>query len=500
MSLDLGSPSRRVFGGAALLSLAAVVAKFISLPAAPFLTRTLGPSAYGVAAVVGTTTALSSMIALMGLDVSYTRYSIDASGVGGGEAQRFCFRLALGSALVVAALTGLGYFLFAAPSLTWSERLALSGVVAWGTVAAVGNAMAMAHRRILGGFGRIAAATTVSSVVGLAAIVCTALYWRTDAWPLLIGGVCSTGVMIAVLGVPVRSLLLPTRLSLAHKRELVGLGIACTATGPGFWIMSSSDRWFLVTSCGESCTGIYNYSFQLAIMAQFVPAAVGATWLPEIARIAAHDNGLQASIAIGRLWSRVAGLYLITWVAVSLLGGEVLRFLTAPTFHSGAGVIPLIAAGVVGNGFVQLGMSGLVMAKRAHGALIPTAVAAAVSLGLNAVLVPRYGLWGAATSYAASFAVLGTLLVWLGHRAFPVRTAWKRLAALSLPAVALVMAGWLPWAHSPVVSAGLKVCMVLAFGALSLAILAPDWARRALDILSARGKPPRCPARGGHLK
>jgi O-antigen/teichoic acid export membrane protein len=71
---------------------------------------------------------------------------------------------------------------------------------------------------------------------------------------------------------------------------------------------------------------------------------------------------------------------------------------------------------------------------------VVTGAGAAVNVGLNFWLVPRYGMVGAAVSTVAAYVVLFAGMTLYAQHVYPVAYQWRRVATVVLAAVALTVA------------------------------------------------------------
>ena len=176
--------ARAVLGGAGLLAAAGVVTKLFGLLSSPILTRLVGPSPYGIVALVGTISSLATTVAIMGVELPYARFYFDGGGEEGEAVERFCWRFALGVGLVLSLLAWAGWRWGSGP-LSAPEDL--GPVVAGTTIVAVAISMATTRQRVRGAYSRIAAGTVAGGGVAVALSILFALRWRPDAWAMLVG-------------------------------------------------------------------------------------------------------------------------------------------------------------------------------------------------------------------------------------------------------------------------------------------------------------------------
>jgi O-antigen/teichoic acid export membrane protein len=94
-----------------------------------------------------------------------------------------------------------------------------------------------------------------------------------------------------------------------------------------------------------------------------------------------------------------------------------------------------------------------------------TGAAAVVNIALNAILIPRYGMMGAAIATVVAYTAMFVGMTWQAQSVFPVRYQWRRVVTLVGVSVGLTVVGKLT--H---VGLALAIVLALAFPvALALA-------------------------------
>lgn len=473
--------SARVLAGAlSWLSLGNVGARALSLVTMPLLTQWLSPDAYGEAAMVGTVVSLLSMFALAGIDVGYARHYCSGA-VGASEAvEAFCWRWTLFLSLIAAFV---GATVWVVGFGRWFDmRPELYPFVATGIFASALATMAQTRARLQIRYRQISL-TQVSAGVLTASMSLTAAYfWRADSFALLIamvGGYLLSGLM---LGLPSAETLLRTSgLSIERRKALVAVGVPALVTAPAYWVVSSSDRWFLARYFDSAEVGIYSLGSMVGTVGVVVSSAITAAWLPELARAESEERRASANES-GERVQLLLCLSVVVWVATVAAGGDVLRWLASPKFHAAAAVVPMLAAGVLFYGLMHVGNAFLVMRGQMRWTAAVWCVALTASLVLNAWLVPELGSHGAALTQVISF-LIAMILVWVAVLKFEsLDLKWSRIALATVLALA---AGFLlerPWSESPLVSLGIKLpaglCLAVALSVLLVPRLCEQTIRR----------------------
>ena len=121
-----------------------------------------------------------------------------------------------------------------------------------------------------------------------------------------------------------------------------------------------------------------------------------------------------------RVMNYVVSATLLIVIGLSLFSHEILIVFTTPQYHGAYVVVPLLALYLA---FYHLGLRmslGIHIAKKTFHFTWISAVTAAVNIGLNFLLVPPYGMIGAATATLACSIVWYVLLVSISQRYYHI--------------------------------------------------------------------------------
>ena len=186
--------------------------------------------------------------------------------------------------------------------------------------------------------------------------------------------------------------------------------------------------------------GMYRACMQAAVAFDLIWNACSAATAPRYAVLVAEAQ-----------WTRLQALYSGSLLAATVLtlpllavlvssGGDLLGLLN-PQFQAAAGALAILAAGhaaktMFGAASVLLVLSGQQVRECHNGA-----AAAALNLTLNLVLVPKFGLLGAAGATATSLVALSALRCWQVYRVYGIvpRDPLLLRAATATAAVTLLV-------------------------------------------------------------
>jgi O-antigen/teichoic acid export membrane protein len=240
--------------------------------------------------------------------------------------------------------------------------------------------------------------------------------------------------------------------------------------------LNLADRKILDLFVTRAEVGIYQLGYTFGGTVKFALSAFEPAWQPFV-YAQARRPGAPAVLARVVTWAFAA--FLAVCLGVAVLGGDLLVFMTPrnPAFRPAAGIVPVVALAYLLHGVFLLGSIGIGIEKRARYYPIITAAAAAANVGGNFLLIPRFGIFGAAWATVLSYAVMAGLGLALSRRLYPVPFESGRLAGL-LAAAALAYAG------SLAAPGGLATGLIVKLALLAAFVLA------ATVLVRGRPRPP----------
>lgn len=476
--------ARRFLSGTVQLTLSNAVVRLVSIVTMPILTALLPPHAYGVASLVGTVVSLVAVFALAGIDMSYSRAYHSSKPPSGAVVEYFCWRFAILMALLTAALAALVWWLLSGDSSGLDQGMTV--IIAIGIVVAVGNTMALTRARLAGRYRAMAITIVAGGIVGSMLSIGIAVWWRQDALALLLPMLLIYLLPMLMLGAPpITALFKPSGMARDNAASLIKIGLAGVVTAPMYWLLSSSDRWFLQHYHGAEVVGIYSIGYSVANVGMMVNSAVMSVWLPEAAREFEQDPE-QAKITLGRFMSRLVAAMAIIWLVVTAAGGDILRLLANERFQAAADVVPYIAGGVFFYGILHLANAGLLLVNKLKWAVWWWFAGGLIGLLMNWVLIPRLGAVGAAITQCISFTFISIGVLISSQAVFRVQLEWSRLALAIVIVVTAGVAMGTPWHASALYSLLLKIPIGLAVTAVISWMMAPDWCVKGCQYLYNR--------------
>jgi len=380
------------------------------------LARRLGAKDAGVYYLALTVTTFGTIVGRMGLDSALLRFT--AANVAfsdwvkvAGVCRRGT-RLAIGVSAVATIVVMIGApwiarLVFSEPTLTAPLRLM--------SLAILPMSLLVLYAELLKGRKKISQAMLVNGMgVPLVSLLLLAILGSLFG---VIGAVMSyvaSTILVLSLGIVLWWQATP------ELRGVTGhfdTHLLITTSIPLFWIaiinflMNAADTLLLGIWVDSKSVGIYGVAIRIAILIQFILLAVNTIAAPKFAALYVQEKRK----ALRDLARNTAGLMALVAALVVLplmIAPTWVLGLFGPDFTAGAPALRVLAVGQFVN--VAVGSVGPLLIMSGYEKVLQRQVmySAVVGVVLNVLLIPNYGILGAAMARSFSLMMLNLLSLW----------------------------------------------------------------------------------------
>jgi O-antigen/teichoic acid export membrane protein len=218
----------------------------------------------------------------------------------------------------------------------------------------------------------------------------------------------------------------------------LGFGLPKVPHGFLVQIQNLADRKLLdwLPGATQAEVGIYHLACSFGAAVKFPLSAFEPAWQPFVYSEAPKPDSPKT---LARVITYAWLAFVAVGLALSVYSRELLVFATprSPEFRQAATVIPVIVLAYLFHGAFLLTSIGIGVRKKTRYMPLISTASAATNLGANVLLIPRYGIMGAAWATVASYVVMAALGLRIGQGLFPLPLENARLARVTLIALAL---------------------------------------------------------------
>lgn len=426
-------PESKVGRGFLALASGDGLARVIAFAAGVWVARELSPGAFGVVTFSTGLLLYFSNIVECGIDlVGVRQIAQDQPSMRRMAPALIGVRLALalGLALCIALLSR---WLLPEPEASVFSVYGLSLIVA-----------ALSTRWIHLGLERtraVAIARTLGEAVFLVLVMLTVHRYQ-DLVLVPVAQIAGDVLAALILWVGISRLnwKLSPRFSLAEAKPVLARSWPLVANVLLGLTIYNSDLIFLRIFKGRESVGLYSAAYQLISFLINMAAAYSLTLLPILTRAAISAEGRD------RLYQRALGQTFSVALPIAVGGALIATQIIETVFRAEyAPAIPALAVLVCTLPFTvakEVDLIALVVAGRERTIMRMTAAAVVVNLALNLLLIPTWGMLGAAWSTLVTEALRAVFARWCSRRAGYPRALLPAFARAAIAAAAMGLALW----------------------------------------------------------
>ncbi len=447
---------------AAIYGLSSIVGRFLNFLLVPFYTNYLAPSELGVVGYLYAYIAFVFVIYGYGMDSAYMRF-ISSLEVGDKKQNvsvpffslvgtSIVFSLALYcSAASVGALLDIG-----------ADQADLIRYSAWilffDTLAIVPFAYLRMENRAKT-FAGLRIFNIVINVV-LTIIFLVVLEMKVEA--VFIAGLVAsavTALVLVLMIVPRLTTHLPARL----YKEMLRFGLPIIPAGLAGIAIQVIDRPILMALTNKETVGIYTANYRLGVLMMLVVGMFDYAWRPFFLT---HAKDSDAPKLFSKVFTYFVALMMLVLVTVSLFIQDLVRIkvfgrhIIDSRYWGGLDIVPVILLAYVFLGAYVNFVVGVYLEKKTKYLPYATGAGALVNVVANLILIPRFGIMGAAVATLLSYMVMAVGIYFPSQRLYHVQYEWSRLIRLLL-AAGIVIAVFLALGLQPATLGTIGVELVL---------------------------------------
>lgn len=300
---------------------------------------------------------------------------------------------------------------------------------------------------------------------------------------LIVGVLFATGTTVVILK--------RTRLGFSANlsMQLLRYGLPVIPSNLGNTIVKQSDKYFVLYLTSVADMGIYSLALKMGnAVHNLLTIPFNMAYIPRRFEIMKRENAQETLSRIFTYYFFLAGY---VGLMLSVLIPEVLHIMVTPKFLKAGEIVPLVVLSMVIFGTHYHFDFGILYSKKTKYLSYIGLSCAAVQIGLNYLLIRRYGFFGAVWSSTISLVLQASLLYIVSQKLYPIKYEFRRILFFAL--TAFIFYGISTEVRTGVMlfNIGIKLMLLLLFPAtlVLLKIVTPSETAKIKEIYINKIKP-----------
>lgn len=223
--------------------------------------------------------------------------------------------------------------------------------------------------------------------------------------------ISNVAASIAALVLLLPDILAELKFSLKKElfRRLIKFGLPYLPAGFSLMLIQVIDRPIMEHLQGLAVLGIYQANYKLGIFMMLFVNMFQFAWQPFFLQNAKEKNAKEMFSKVLTYFMIAGSLILIT---LSLFINDLVQFkifgrtIIGPDYWSGIFIVPVVLLAYLFNGFYVIFNAGIYIKEKSIYAPIVTSIAALSNVIFNLLLIPLFGIMGAAFATLISYVVM----------------------------------------------------------------------------------------------
>jgi len=284
---------------------------------------------------------------------------------------------------------------------------------------------------------------------------------------ILLGTLIANAVIGIAMTIPILRKI-GLRFSAPVLKQMVKYGLPLIPSSMATYLIIAADRYFVKEYVGLADAGLYTLGYKFGVLVgTFVTAPFNTIWYP---RRFEYFNEKGSEQMYARIFTYFMAVVTLGVLGVSLYSEDVIMIMTTEEFWPAFQIVPVIALSQLFHSLFYHFSIGISYFKKTVYFTYINILTAAVNLSLNFLLIPSYGIWGAAWSTVITYIVRASLTFYFSNRLFPLEFETVRVLKLFLAAGLAYLLGCYIDLGSPWLNIVIKIGPLVGFAGLLYAL------------------------------
>lgn len=415
---------KKLLSDSAIYGLGAILIKSIGFFTLPIYTRIFSPEEFGIIEMFATLSGILSILMSMGLDSTQSYYFMEAKNKGNRDIEEVTtsilqLRLIIGLIVVVLSVLLSSFIVeFTFDTVLPSYYL---WIVAISTFFSTLVSQSLEIFRLIYKPWQYIGLSFVQTIFGVGFILFFAYYHDGGIHGYLVGMICASCTAMILGWITTKNYRYWHRFESHLFKEFIKFGLPLIPAGLMVWVMTASDRWFVMNMLGSYELGLYAVGAKFALIVMVAVQTFRKAWWP-IAMDMLHKEEGKHFFKIVSMW--YVGLGSLGAVFLTSISPYLVKFLVGEQYFDSWKIVGVLCWGSIAYGFYLLSLIGVFKSKKTYLNIYIHGAGAIVNIVLNYILIPFYGMLGAAIATSVSILISNIVGMLVSNRYYKVEWHW----------------------------------------------------------------------------
>lgn len=417
----------------AIYGISTMVGRFLSFLLVPFYTNIFLPAEYGIIANIYIFIGIFNIVYMYGMDAAYLKFA----GLSSNETQRDNFSTpyitvfisGIFLSILMILIRGPVFGLLEVPVNYYYLMYYSAGILFLDSLAVIPFIQLRLQRKAK----KFAAFKLINIGINIVLNLVLILKYKMGIEAVLISNLfASVSSLLLLLPDIFKNLRFSFNIELLKK--LLKFGLPYLPAGLSSMLIQGIDRPILGKLTNLDTVGIYNACYKLGIFMMLFVNMFQYAWQPFFLQNAEEKNAKEIFSKVLTYFTLASALILVILslfiddiVAIPVMHG---RTLIDSAYWGGLSIVPIILFGYLFNGLYVIFTAGIYIEEKSMYIPLITGIGAAVNIGVNFLLIPVWGIMGAALATLASYLAMSIGLYIVTQRFYKIEYEIAKLTKI----------------------------------------------------------------------
>jgi O-antigen/teichoic acid export membrane protein len=297
-------------------------------------------------------------------------------------------------------------------------------------------------------------------LIGIGLIIYLVNYREWGVMGALVGNLAMAFITCVTLYIYIRKEIICKFVKIEFKNMLL-MGIPLIPANISIFVVSAIDRYFLNYYSTTHEVGLYNLAYNFGnIITVLLATPISLIW-PAMYLSVKEDK--DAKEFYSRSLVYFLGVSLFLFLGVALLAKEIIQIVSNKEFWDAYLVLPILVLTYSFWSLRKIINVAIILKRKTEGSAYINIIGAGIAIGLNFLLVPRYGMLGAAYATFITYVIVILLMFLYNQKLMRLNYEWKRILKLLSATGVIFFIGYFIRFDNLILSIVFKIIIILLF-------------------------------------